>query len=100
MLRRSLRIHRLMRGRKVIDRLLASPQYGERWGRIGGCGALCGFGRDCIPMRSGAIRIVYLSRLGGEGAHEDLPYDQFLVQQMRRISCRWWEAGRLAAMGF
>ena len=32
--------------RKLIDRLLDSPRYGERWGtQLAGCGSLCRHGR-------------------------------------------------------
>src|SRR4029077_10795553 len=69
---------------KVVDRLLASPRYGERWGRhwldvacyadTKAYGRLTDTPRYPPPFtyRDWVIRAL----------NEDLPYDQFIVQQI------------------
>jgi hypothetical protein len=87
---------------KIVDRLLASPHYGERWGRhwldVARYADTPGTGGDtdrhypyAYTYRDWVIRAF----------NEDLPYDQFILQQIAadRLPS---EAGRqsLAALGF
>ena len=88
---------------KVVDRLLASPRYGERWGRhwldvaryADTKGYLAGNEERRFPYsytyRDWVIRAL----------NEDLPYDQFLVQQIAADQLDLGENKQaLAAMGF
>ncbi|HXI38640.1 MAG TPA: DUF1549 domain-containing protein, partial [Bryobacteraceae bacterium] len=72
---------------KVIDRLLASPQYGERWGRMWLDVARYGEDdyRSLDPMRRGynPYPCAYLYRDWVIKAfNDDLPYDQFVRAQL------------------
>ncbi len=72
---------------KVVDRLLASPQYGERWGRIWLDVARYGEDdyRSLDPMRRGfnPYPNAYLYRDWVIKAfNDDLPYDQFVKAQL------------------
>ncbi|MFP6616513.1 MAG: DUF1549 domain-containing protein, partial [Candidatus Hydrogenedentota bacterium] len=87
---------------KVIDTLLASPQYGERWGRywldVARYSDTKGFGREAdqyLPFphtyRDYVIRAF----------NEDLPIDQFIVEQLAADQLELGDDQRpLAAMGF
>jgi len=66
---------------KLVDRLLASPQYGERWGRhwldIVRFGESNGFERNFIidnawPFRDYVIRSI----------NEDKPFNQFIIEHL------------------
>jgi uncharacterized membrane protein len=65
---------------KVVDRLLASPHYGERWGRhwldIARYADTNGYEKDkprvIWPYRDWVIKCI----------NEDLPYDLFVIHQM------------------
>src|SRR5262245_42697779 len=65
---------------KVVERLLASPHYGERWGRLWLDAARYadsdGFEKD-KPRQVWAYRDWVVNAL-----NRDLPYDQFIVQQI------------------
>ncbi len=72
---------------KVVDRLLASPQYGERWGRLWLDVARYGEDdyRSLDPMRRGynPYPFAYLYRDWVIKAfNDDLPYDQFIKAQL------------------
>ncbi len=72
---------------KVIDRLLASPQYGERWGRLWLDVARYGEDdyRSLDPMKRGfnPYPNAYLYRDWVIKAfNDDLPYDQFVKAQL------------------
>ncbi|WP_063816400.1 PSD1 and planctomycete cytochrome C domain-containing protein [Pedosphaera parvula] len=88
---------------KVVDRLLASPHYGERWGRywldlahFSDTRGTQGNNRDerypyAYTYRDYVIRAF----------NEDLPYDQFLIQQIAADKLDLGEDKHaLAAMGF
>ncbi len=86
---------------KVVDRLLASPHYGERWGRYWldlahfadtkGMGNLGDVYPYAYVYRDYVIRAF----------NEDLPYDQFLIQQIAADKLPLGEDKTpLAAMGF
>ncbi|MBI3853901.1 MAG: PSD1 domain-containing protein [Verrucomicrobia bacterium] len=88
---------------KVVDRLLASPRYGERWGRhwldvaryADTKGYLAGDEERRYPY-SYTYRDYVIRAL-----NEDLPYDQFLIQQIAADQLDLGEDKRpLAALGF
>lgn len=66
---------------KLIDRLLASPQYGERWGRhwldVAGYSDSVGNADDELRPVSWEYRDWVIRAF-----NEDKPYDQFLVEQL------------------
>lgn len=72
---------------KVVDRLLASPHYGERWGRMWLDVARYGEDdyRSLDPMRRGynPYPNAYLYRdWVVQALNDDLPYDQFVKDQI------------------
>ncbi len=91
---------------KVIDRLLASPQYGERWGRMWLDVARYGEDdyRSLDPMRRGynPYPCAYLYRDWVIKAfNDDLPYDQFVTAQVAADSLDdRVRAKMLPALGF
>jgi Protein of unknown function (DUF1549)/Protein of unknown function (DUF1553)/Planctomycete cytochrome C len=65
---------------KQVDRLLASPHYGERWGRIWLDGARYA---DSNGYEKDAPRIVWSYRDWVINAfNRDLPYDRFVIEQI------------------
>lgn len=87
---------------KVIDRLLASPQYGERWGRYWLDVARYADSKGYVFEEERRYPYSYTYRDWVVRAfNEDLPYDQFLVQQIAADQLPLGEDKRpLAAMGF
>src|SRR4029079_11605105 len=69
---------------KVVDRLLASPQYGERWGRHWLDVVRYADARDLIQLPAESdFREAWRYRDWVVSAfNRDLPYDQFLMQQV------------------
>ena len=67
--------------RRLIDRYLESPQYGERWGRhwldVVRFGESQGFERDKLRSNSWPYRDWVISAL-----NDDLPYDDFVRRQV------------------
>ena len=67
---------------RLVDRLLASPRYGERWGRhwldIAGYADSEGY-VDSDPVRPWAFR--YRDYVI-DAHNSDMPYDQFVVEQL------------------
>ena len=88
---------------KLIDRLLASPHYGERWARhwldVARYSDTRGYrfgGRDRIYPYAYTYRD-YVVR----AFNEDLPFDQFVIQQLAADHLELGEDKRpMAAMGF
>jgi cytochrome c553 len=89
---------------KVVDRLLASPHYGERWGRYWLDLARYSDSKGYIFTEDRNLPYAYtyrdwvISALNG-----DLPYDQFLLQQIAADCLPTRHAvddPSLAAMGF
>lgn len=89
---------------KVVDRLLASPRYGERWGRhwldlarysdtLGTQDFINGI-QSWFPY-SYTYRDWVISAL-----NEDLPYDEFLLQQLAADRLPGNNPRHLAALGF
>jgi hypothetical protein len=87
---------------KVVDRLLASPRYGERWGRhwldVARYADTRGYNFVSDPVYHNA----YTYRDWVIRAfNEDLPYDQFLIQQLAADLLPLGDDKRpLAALGF
>src|SRR5205823_13855852 len=70
---------------RLVDRLLASPHFGERWGRhwldVAGCVDTVGFDTDAtnIILSEGKWRYRdYVIR----AFNADKPYDRFLAEQL------------------
>jgi hypothetical protein len=88
---------------KLLDQLLASPHYGERWGRhwldvarFADNKGYVGVGVDRLYPYSYTYRD-YVVR----AFNEDLPYDRFIIEQIAADSLELGEDKRaLAAMGF
>jgi hypothetical protein len=84
---------------KVIDRLLASPRYGERWGRhwldVVRFGESHGFERDQIRDHSWRYRDYVIQSL-----NDDKPYPQFVREQLVGDALGPWTAEGVIATGF
>jgi len=87
---------------KVIDRLLASPRYGERWGRhwldlakYAETKGRSDNGRDMRYLWAWTYRDWVIRSL-----NEDLPYDQFLLRQLAADKLNLPDSREMAAMGF
>ncbi|MBI3881041.1 MAG: PSD1 domain-containing protein, partial [Verrucomicrobia bacterium] len=87
---------------KVVDRLLASPRYGERWGRhwldVARYADTKGYvGGEEIRYAYGYTYRDYVVR----AFNEDLPFDRFITQQLAADRLPLGEDNRpLAALGF
>ena len=86
----------------VVDTLLASPHYGERWGRLWLDVARYADTKGYVFVEDRNYPFAYTYRdWVVEALNDDLPYDQFVIQQ---IAADKLPAGsdnaRLAAMGF
>jgi hypothetical protein len=86
----------------VIDRLLASPRYGERWGRhwldlakYGDTKGPQNQGRDNRYLWSYTYRDWVIRAF-----NEDVPYDQFLLRQIAADKLNLADSRDMAAMGF
>ena len=67
---------------KLIDRLLASPRYGERWGRFWlDLAGLRRLRRQARARPASAARLA-LPRLRHQSFNADKPYDRFLLEQL------------------
>jgi cytochrome c553 len=87
---------------KVVDRLLASPHYGERWARYwldlaqyGDTRGPLGNGRDNRYVYAYTYRDWVVKAL-----NDDMPYDKFLRLQIAADKVPNHRSGDLAAMGF
>jgi hypothetical protein len=87
---------------KVIDRLLASPHYGERWGRHWLDVARYADTKGYVFTQERRYPYAYTYRdYVIRAFNEDLPYDQFIVQQLAADKLPLGADKRpLAAMGF
>ncbi|MGV3534022.1 MAG: PSD1 and planctomycete cytochrome C domain-containing protein [Chthoniobacteraceae bacterium] len=89
---------------KVVDRLLASPHYGERWGRFWLDSArysdTTGGERDA---RRADYRFPYAWTYRDwviKAFNDDMPYDQFVLQQLAADKLPRNTAANSAALGF
>jgi hypothetical protein len=90
---------------KVVDRLLASPAYGERWGRhwLDTARYSDTIGGDRNLARGGDYRYAYAWTYRDwviKAINDDLPYDQFIVQQLAADKLKDNKEDNLAALGF
>ncbi len=87
---------------KVVDRLLASPHYGERWGRHWLDVARYADTKGYVFEEERRYAFSYTYRdYVIRALNEDLPYDQFIVQQIAADLLPLGEDKRpLAALGF
>src|SRR5262249_41525789 len=83
---------------KLIDRLLASPRYGERWGRFWlDLARYCDVAEPWAECKGAA----YLYRDWVIRAfNDDLPYDQFVVKQLAADLLPGARPEDRAALGF
>lgn len=90
--------------KKVVDRLLASPRYGERWGRhwldfaryADTKDLVLVYGKDALRPFAYTYRDYVIRAF-----NEDLPYDQFVRDQLAADQIKpKVEPWRLAALGF
>jgi len=89
---------------KVIDRLLASPQYGERWGRHWLDVARYADTKGYVFNEERRYPYSYTYRdYVIKSFNDDLPYNQFIIEQIaadRLPKAETDRDGSLAAMGF
>ena len=87
---------------KLVDRLLASPHYGERWGRYWLDVARYADTKGYVFEEERRYAFSYTYRdYVIRALNEDLPYDQFIVQQIAADLLPLGEDKRpLAALGF
>jgi mono/diheme cytochrome c family protein len=84
---------------RVVDRLLESPHYGERWGRhwldLVRFAESNGYERDSPkPMAHGYRNWVI------QALNDDMPYDRFLVEQLAGDELEDANASKITATGF
>jgi hypothetical protein len=84
---------------KLVDRLLASPRYGERWARhwldVARFGESDGFERDLPRFRAWPYRDWVINAL-----NRDVPYPEFVTLQLAGDILRPGDPEALAATGF
>ncbi|HEX4148716.1 MAG TPA: PSD1 and planctomycete cytochrome C domain-containing protein, partial [Pirellulales bacterium] len=87
---------------KVVDRLLASPQYGERWARHWLDLARYSDTKGYVFTEDGRYPYAYTYRdYVVRALNEDLPYDRFILEQLAADQLSLGDDTRpLAAMGF
>jgi hypothetical protein len=87
---------------KVVDRLLADPRYGERWGRHWLDVARYADTKGYVFVEDAVFHNAYNYRdYVIRAFNEDLPYDQFIVQQLAADRLPQGDDRRsLAALGF
>ena len=86
---------------KVVDRLLASPRYGERWGRHWLDVARYADTKGYVFEEERRFPYSYTYRDWVIRAfNEDLPYDRFVIEQLAADLAGGTDRRSLAAMGF
>jgi hypothetical protein len=87
---------------KLVDRLLASPQYGERWGRYWLDVARYADTKGYVFFQESEFPWAWTYRdYVIRAFNEDLPYDQFIVQQLAADRLKLGADKRpLTALGF
>ncbi|MBL9166704.1 MAG: PSD1 domain-containing protein [Verrucomicrobiales bacterium] len=83
----------------MVDRLLASPRFGERWGRywldIARYAETCGYERDQVKPNVWRYRDWVIRAF-----NEDLPYNQFIMAQLAGDEMPGHNEESLVATGF
>ncbi len=90
---------------RVVDRLLASPHYGERWGRFWLDTARYSdtAGGQANNLKGADYRYAHAWTYRDwvvDAVNKDLPYDQFIIQQLAADKVPNNPAKNLAALGF
>jgi Protein of unknown function (DUF1553)/Protein of unknown function (DUF1549)/Planctomycete cytochrome C len=86
---------------RVVDRLLASPRYGERWGRHWLDVARYADTKGYVFLEERRYAFAYTYRdYVIRAFNEDLPYDRFVVEQLAADRLNVTDKRSLAAMGF
>jgi len=88
---------------KLVDKLLASPAYGERWGRYWLDVARYADTRGGNANRNGDNRLLHAYTYRDwvvNAMNEDMPYDKFLKLQIAADCLPGTQAKDLAALGF
>ena len=88
---------------KVVDRLLDSKQYGERWGRFWLDSARYADTTGERGQRGEDYRFPYAWTYRDwviKAFNDDLPYDQFVIQQLAADKVKGNPKENLAALGF
>jgi len=88
---------------KLIDRLLASPQYGERWGRIWLDTARYADTKGDIPANKEEPLYPYAWTYRDyvvRSFNQDKPYNQFVLEQLAADRLQGGDPNTLAALGF
>lgn len=87
---------------RLVDRLLASPRYGERWGRYWLDVARYADNKGYVFFEEPSYPWAYTYRdYVIRSLNEDLPYDQFILEQLAADQLdRNGDDRSLAAMGF
>jgi len=84
---------------RLIDRLLASPHYGERWARhwldLARYAETDGYEHDAVRPHSWRYRDYVIRAL-----NSDLPYDEFIREQLAGDELRPGEPDAMMATGF
>ena len=82
---------------RLIDRLLASPHYGERWGRhwLDAVGYVDTAGKDFDPMRVELTEGFWRYRdYVIKATNEDKPWDRFLLEQIAGDELVDWRSAK------
>ena len=86
---------------RVVDRLLASPRYGERWGRYWLDVARYADTKGYVFEEDRKYPYAYVYRDWViQALNDDMPYDKFLVDQIAADRLPNRDDGSLAALGF
>jgi hypothetical protein len=86
---------------KLVDRLLASPEYGERWGRHWLDVARYADAKGYVDAGEPKYPFAYTYRdYVVRAFNEDLPYDQFVREQIAADLLGTKDSQSLAALGF
>ncbi|MCE9532097.1 MAG: DUF1553 domain-containing protein [Planctomycetes bacterium] len=83
---------------KAVDRLLASPHYGERWGRHWlDLARYCDIGESWVEQKGSAY---FYRDWVVQAINADIPYDRFVQMQLAADQLPNSKPGDLAALGF
>ena len=84
---------------RLVDRLLASPHYGERWGRywldVARFAETCGYERDQVKPDAWKYRDWVVKSF-----NDDMPYDRFVLEQLAGDELPGANANTAVATGF
>ena len=86
---------------RVVDRLLASPRYGERWGRYWLDIARYADTKGYVFTEDRKYPYAYVYRdWVVKAINDDMPYNRFLIDQIAADRLPHHDDGSLAALGF